>query len=360
MFIPDISGFTKFVNATEISHSQHIIAELLELIIDSNQLDLIVSEIEGDAVLFYRFREVPSLADVLKQVERTFLEFHRHLKLYEGYRVCDCGACTTAWMLTLKMVVHVGDITLINVKNQSKLYGPDVITVHRLLKNNVPENEYLLFSNRYFDALNGRELPAELSWAEVKEGTAKYDDIGDVSYKYVVLTPLLQKVADEGVPKTGKWAAPIATSDIFINRGLDHIYEIVTRLELRSRWAKGAETTGYEKGKPNQVGTKHICVINSKHLKFETVANSVTEKRRVYGERVLNAPLIKEGVTFWVMEAEGDGTRLKLEYHIIPIPVVGGLFKPLIRAKLKKTVTATLNQIKDFSENEFNPERDLN
>ena len=50
LFVPDITGFTKFVNNTEIDHSQHIISELLENIIDSNQLDLEVSEIEGDAV----------------------------------------------------------------------------------------------------------------------------------------------------------------------------------------------------------------------------------------------------------------------------------------------------------------------
>ncbi len=34
-FIPDISGFTNFVNNTELEHSIHIISELLELLIDS-------------------------------------------------------------------------------------------------------------------------------------------------------------------------------------------------------------------------------------------------------------------------------------------------------------------------------------
>jgi len=50
IFIPDISGFTKFVNETEISHSQHIIQELLETIVNSNTLGLSLSEIEGGAV----------------------------------------------------------------------------------------------------------------------------------------------------------------------------------------------------------------------------------------------------------------------------------------------------------------------
>ena len=40
IFIPDISGFTEFVNNTEVSHSRHIITELLELIINSNKMGL--------------------------------------------------------------------------------------------------------------------------------------------------------------------------------------------------------------------------------------------------------------------------------------------------------------------------------
>ena len=64
-FIPDISGFTKFVTETEVSHSQHIIQELLELIVDANQLGLEVSEFEGDAVLFVRPGAPPSLDELL-------------------------------------------------------------------------------------------------------------------------------------------------------------------------------------------------------------------------------------------------------------------------------------------------------
>ena len=39
-FKPDISGFTNFVNHTELEHSIHIISELLELLIDSTTIDL--------------------------------------------------------------------------------------------------------------------------------------------------------------------------------------------------------------------------------------------------------------------------------------------------------------------------------
>jgi len=54
ILIPDISGFTDFTGATEIDHAAHIITELLELIVASNETDFTLAEIEGDAVLFYR------------------------------------------------------------------------------------------------------------------------------------------------------------------------------------------------------------------------------------------------------------------------------------------------------------------
>lgn len=47
------------MNSTEVSHSQHVISELLELIIDSDELGLTVSEVEGDAVMFYKTGEPP-------------------------------------------------------------------------------------------------------------------------------------------------------------------------------------------------------------------------------------------------------------------------------------------------------------
>ena len=123
LFIPDISGFTRFVNTTEISHSQHIISELLELIIDSDELGLEVSEVEGDAVMFFGKGSVPSPEAIMDQVKKTFIKFHEHLSLYETQRICQCGACSTASELSLKFVAHCGQMQIITVKGGEKPYG---------------------------------------------------------------------------------------------------------------------------------------------------------------------------------------------------------------------------------------------
>ena len=142
-FMPDISGFTKFVNNTELEHGVHIISELLELLIDNTTIDLQLAEIEGDS-LFMFTSKIPNYQQLIAQATKMLEAFHKHTRSYENKRICNCGSCRTTTNLELKFLVHYGDLTFIKVKDFVKPYGSDVIKIHRLLKNNVPVNEYIL------------------------------------------------------------------------------------------------------------------------------------------------------------------------------------------------------------------------
>ena len=131
-FIPDISGFTEFVHGTELRHSHHIVAELLELLIEEESLGLTPAEIEGDAILFYTQINIPGPESIIREAERLFVKFHEHLAYYNQRRVCDCGACRTASGLSLKFIAHRGDAELLKVKSFLKPYGSAVIGAHRL------------------------------------------------------------------------------------------------------------------------------------------------------------------------------------------------------------------------------------
>ncbi|TCC90079.1 DUF2652 domain-containing protein [Pedobacter frigiditerrae] len=148
IFIPDISGFTQFVNNVELKHSQHIIQELLEAILDSNEMELKVSEVEGDAILFYKLGKSPDLDITYKQVERMFQSFHQQLKNYESKRTCHCKACIAATHLSLKIITHYGEFKEYRIKDFLKLIGKDVIVAHQLLKNDIPDHEYWLITNQ--------------------------------------------------------------------------------------------------------------------------------------------------------------------------------------------------------------------
>ena len=92
LFIPDISGFTHFVQTTEVEHSQHVISELLEILISANTQDLRLAEIEGDALFFYKEEDVPSQEKLLAQVESMYSAFYSHLQHLEKHRICPCNA----------------------------------------------------------------------------------------------------------------------------------------------------------------------------------------------------------------------------------------------------------------------------
>jgi hypothetical protein len=146
ILIPDISGFTDFTGATEIDHAAHIITELLELIVASNEMDFTLAEIEGDAVLFYRKGEPLRREQLIDQCLRMFANFHQRLMVIERDTVCQCGACQTASNLTLKFIVHFGYIKEIKVAQFVKATGIDMIVAHRLLKNDVGAQEYVLIT----------------------------------------------------------------------------------------------------------------------------------------------------------------------------------------------------------------------
>ena len=181
LFIPDISGFTSFVNDTEISHSQHIISELLELLVDANDIGLSVSSFEGDAILFYRTGPAPTAAELLAQVQRMYVRFHSHLKVYEAYRICHCGACRQANDLTLKMVAHYGPVSLSSVKDHSTLFGREVIVAHRLLKNDGPSAEYVLITKDLQDSFANWVQAEQIAWCQTEVHRATYE-FGDIEY----------------------------------------------------------------------------------------------------------------------------------------------------------------------------------
>ncbi len=73
LFIPDISGYTKFINQTELDHSSHIISELLELILDNNTLNLQLAEVEGDALFMYCEDGRFTFEDIQAQTKKMFM-----------------------------------------------------------------------------------------------------------------------------------------------------------------------------------------------------------------------------------------------------------------------------------------------
>lgn len=190
--IPDISGFTEFMSETDFDLSSKVIPTLLNNIIYSNEIGLKVSEIEGDAVLFYKSGEMPSLTNLIKQCVYFYTEFYKQMDiLREKYRDSK-DATVIPEILGLKIILHYGaEVALTKVGTRIKLFGEDLIVAHRLLKNDIKMDEYLLLSQGLTDYYKRNNLNEDFEWARLKESSTIYDHVGEIKYSYIDLKPLV-------------------------------------------------------------------------------------------------------------------------------------------------------------------------
>jgi hypothetical protein len=351
IFIPDISGFSEFVNKTAIEHSKHIISELLELIIDSDKLGLSVSEIEGDAVLFYK-NKTPDVKEIIKQCQNTFLNFHNYLERYRTERICRCGACETAADLTIKFIAVAGKVEKIKVKNHVKLHGPDVIKAHRLLKNPIKDKEYILFTDNLLNKISDEELKMIADWVQLNDGSCSYEQQDTINYGYIPLHPLyseIQPAKKINIPILNPGSIKAESK---IKCGLDELYDLFINLDRRKEWNKDlGEVIKEEDNIKYKSGSVHTCVVNKNRLNVEALGMVEEEDKVIYMERIDNFKIFHEIINIYTFEKHNDHTLVKLDMEFkIKSPLMK-LLRPIIKAKLLKQSLHTMNILKEYSEN---------
>lgn len=191
--IPDISGFTKFMSDTDFELSSRVIPSLLNNIIYSNRIGLKISEIEGDAVLFYRSGELPPFAELIKQCKLFYTEFYKQLDILREKHSHKDDAVKIPEILGLKIVLHFGkEIGVVPVGKMIKLMGEDVIIAHRLLKNDIPMSEYILISDALISMYKANAKDNQFEWGDLKKGHIEVDHVGTINFHYIDLLPLVQ------------------------------------------------------------------------------------------------------------------------------------------------------------------------
>ena len=310
LFIPDISGFTRFVTETEIGHSRLIIQELLEILINANESGLEISEIEGDAILFYKFGDPPPLDALYKQVEKMFCAFHQNLKAYEMHRYCQCKACISVSALTLKVITHYGEFAGYNVKNFSKLIGKDVLVAHQLLKNDLPQHEYWIITRN----LSGDSQPADFAKWMRWSSSVKHSEHGDIPFLYTQLGPL----RDEIVPgNTVLFRMEDKVKVLSVEKEYDA--DIVTMFhatgdfQYRNRWQEGVKEVEIVSHFLPRVGMKCRCVLGDKDVYIYSSSYKYQDDHIEFSE----TDELKENTTWFTLQHIGPRrTRVTLDYYL--------------------------------------------
>ncbi|NCT10432.1 MAG: DUF2652 domain-containing protein [Flavobacteriia bacterium] len=346
-YMPDISGFTKFVNNTEVEHSIHIIAELLEILLDSTTLDLQLVEIEGDA-LFMFTTKIPSYEQLMQQITTMLEAFHKHTKNYDKMRICDCGSCKTTTNLELKFLVHYGDLAFIKVKHIKKPYGSDVIKIHRLLKNKIAANEYVLFTNAVFELYKDK---LDHSWQKTTENY----DLTNLDYFYKNLEIIKDKIQIENTASNSKKlenTLPVLTIEKTFNANIQDVYNYVTELKYRHLWDKEVKRIEYDESKINRIGTEHNCVLKLGNLKFETISTP-SSNSLVYGEKTKDMMFTNNYSYLIKLQKKNENTTQITLTIYLDFNTIGTFIKSTILKMVSKMWNYKLEHLHEISKNKI-------
>lgn len=344
-FIPDISGFSNFVENTAVEHSIHIISELLEILLDNNNLDMKLAEVEGDALFMYTENYL-QFQEVEIQVREMLNAFLQHLQRYEHQRICDCCACSSAIDLKLKFLVHYGRLDFIQVKDIKKPYGQDVNRIHRLLKNEVPLKEYLLLSHLAFQEF--RLNKEEIGFKKLKSDY----DIQILPYYYKPLDSYKEDISVDRLKKSKigieKNAEIVVEKEIAAP--IHTLYEFISNFKYRKSWDDSLSEIHFEQAKVNRVGTQHNCIIGNKKLAFETGGDLDFKADKVYTEKTRDVPMTSNYHYYILLDSLSENrTRVKV-LNFVKLDWLGRSFKKRVYKRIQKSWTKKLKNLEEISQ----------
>jgi hypothetical protein len=242
LLIADITGYTMFLTSSELEHAQGVLDALFRSIFAEIRAPIVLSNLQGDAALAYLpDLSVPQRQFPLDAIERIYCSFANTLAAMRLNTTCTCNACRNMGSLDLKFFLHHGEYAVQTLAGRSELQGPEVIRLHRLMKNSVTKTTgikaYALVTEAAADAIG---LPDFfLSAIRHVEHT---DDFGDTVCTVCDLAPVF-----------AKWRA---SRRVFVERNEPLAFEsmevdlpvppavawaYVTDVERKIRWQQGLD-----------------------------------------------------------------------------------------------------------------------
>ena len=186
----DITGYTVYLNESELDHAQESVVAILDVIVGSTDAPLTLSRVVGDAVVSYVFDgNILNKQTLIEEIESIYVVFRRALEQMVLNTTCTCNACANLSALDLKFIVHHGDFAIREMAGNHELIGPDVNLVFRLAKNRIREtlgfSAYIAYTSHAAEAL---ELPEFL--ATLTPLVAATDEFGSVQLHVADMHPV--------------------------------------------------------------------------------------------------------------------------------------------------------------------------
>jgi uncharacterized protein YndB with AHSA1/START domain len=150
-------------------------------------------QFEGDAVFcFADERSFEEGERLLELIERCYFDFSNRLLDMALETTCRCAACASIGSLDLKFVVHHGAYVLSFEGDRPDLGGPDVILLHRLLKNTVGEGG----GPQAYALLTDASLQRMPTSFELPSHSESYESFGETTSGVHDLKPVVARMRE--------------------------------------------------------------------------------------------------------------------------------------------------------------------
>ena len=306
LVLSDITGYSTYLNESELEHARESLTDLLNLLIERTRSPLEIFKLEGDAVFSYApegsFIQGQTL---LEAIENTYLAFRKALELMIINTTCQCNACRNIPNLDLKFFIHYGSFTMQDLGDYRELLGNDVNLVHRITKNQISDEfglrAYAAYTKAVVDALQMTDLSKNML-AHIEA----FDDVGKV-HLYVHDMHGVWEARSKEVRITVEPEEAIVVLENYIDIPPITLWDYVTKPEYRSiLYDSDSQTVSKQTNSRNGIGSEYICA----HGEIEavhTVLDWQPFEQYTVRQNVVNEKFSHLATTKLI--PSGDGTR---------------------------------------------------
>ena len=340
LLIADITGYTMFLTRSELEHAQGILDALFKSIFAEIKAPIILSNLQGDAALAYMpDANVPQRQFPLDAIERIYCSFANTLGAMRLNTTCTCNACRNMGGLDLKFFLHHGTYATQEMAGRTELQGPEVIRLHRLMKNSVTATTglkaYALVTEQAADAIGLPDF-----FAAAIRHVEPSDELGDTVCYVYDLAPIFARwrVSRRIVVAPDE---PLAFEplecDLPVPPAIAWAY--VVDVEKKIRWQRGIDgmtMTGLARGRIGPGATQHCA-----HGRDSTLHDIVDWRPFDYVTYHIRLPLgtvVRQMAEFTPLEGGGTHLSLRCARPEGGNPVTTALVRAITRLAMAKNL----------------------
>lgn len=342
LLIADITGYTMFLTRSELDHAQGILDALFKSIFAEIKAPVILSNLQGDAALTYLPDvNLPQRQFPLDVIERIYCSFANTLGAMRLNTTCTCNACRNMNQLDLKFFLHHGVYATQQMAGRTELQGPEVIRLHRLMKNSVTATTgikaYALVTEQAANAIGLPDFFAGTT--RLVENIGEFGDT--VCYVYDLAPVFARWRASRRVvvQRDEPLAFEPLECDLPVPPALAWAY--VTDVEKKSRWQQGIDgitMTGLNRGRIGPGATQHCA-----HGEGSTLHDIVDWRPFDYVTWHIRLPMgaiVRQMAEFTPLEDGGTHLSLRCAKPEAGNPVATALVRTITRLAMARKLVS--------------------